>query len=71
MDHVRLSKDEKYIEFKRMDALPTTAKKFKASWELEGFYRFVFDNDLRKEAFKIVNEVYKDRKTGKRKKPGK
>ena len=69
--HVRLSKDEKVIEFKRMDSLPTTAKKFRSSWELEGFYRFIFENDLRKEAFEVVNQVYKERKSGKRPKPSK
>ena len=70
-EHVRLSKDEKVIEFKRMETLPTTAKKFRNSWELEGFYRFVFENDLRKEAFEVVNRVFKERKAGVRPKPGK
>ena len=69
MEPIKLSKDEKTLEFKGMAKLPTTPKKFRQSEELHEFYKFIYENDLRRETLKIVNEIYVDRKgkKGKRK----
>ena len=60
MERVRLSKDEKHIEFTRMDNVPNSPKKFKQSTEIEALYRFVYENDIRKEAFEVVDVIAKD-----------
>ena len=54
---VKLSKDGSNIDFSTSDTLPASIKKFRKSPEIEGFYRFVFENDLQKEAFQILNRI--------------
>ena len=66
MERVKLSKDEKHIEFTRLDNVPTSPKKFRACTEIEALYRFVYENDLRKEAFEIVDIISKKRKAAKK-----
>ncbi len=68
MEKVKLSKDEKHIEFQRLDTVPTTPKRFRSCDELEELYRFVYENDLRRHAFSIVNAVHLERKAKKGKK---
>ena len=46
-EKVKLSKDGSSIDFVASESLPTSTKKFRQSPEIEGFYRFVFENDLR------------------------
>lgn len=56
---------------KDADALPTTAKKFRQSPEIEGFYRFIYENDLQVESFQILSKIIAERKQeklGKKKK---
>ena len=38
-------------------AIPASLKKFRQSPEIEGFYRFIYENDLRTEAFEIIDDI--------------
>ena len=46
-------------------AIPASLKKFRQSPEIEGFYRFIYENDLRTEAFEIVDNVSQKRAAAK------
>lgn len=61
-DKVKLSKDGSSIDFVQSDNLPTSTKKFRQSPEIEGFYRFIFENDLRSEAADILDKIIQRRK---------
>ncbi len=61
-DKVKLSKDGSSIDFVQSDNIPTSLKKFRQSPEIEGFYRFVFENDLQKEAYEIMDRIIQARK---------
>lgn len=61
-EKVKLSKDGNTIDFVQSDSMPTSVKKFRQSPEIEGFYRFIFENDLQKEAYEILNKIIEDRK---------
>ncbi|MCS6838016.1 MAG: hypothetical protein NZ480_04140 [Bdellovibrionaceae bacterium] len=61
-DKVKLSKDGSSIHFVQSETIPTTIKKFRQSPEIEGFYRFVYENDLRKEALEILNKIIQQRR---------
>jgi hypothetical protein len=61
-DKVKLSKDGSSIDFVASDSLPTSTKKFRQSPEIEGFYRFIFENDLRAEAADILDKIIFRRK---------
>ena len=61
-DKVKLSKDGSSIDFVQSDSLPTTTKKFRQSPEIEGFYRFIYENDLRAEAVEILDQIILRRK---------
>jgi hypothetical protein len=52
-------------------AIPASLKKFRQSPEIEGFYRFIYENDLRTEAFTIIDDISQKRLTTKVKKKGK
>ena len=47
------------------NALPASAKKFRQSPEIEGFYRFIYENDLQVEALEILNKIIATRKAEK------
>lgn len=64
-EKVKLSKDGNSIDFVQSDNVPTSLKKFRQSPEIEGFYRFIFENDLQKEAFDILDKIIADRKAKK------
>lgn len=64
MEKVKISKDGTTIDFIKGE-LPSNPKKFRASAEIEGFYRFVYENDLRKEAFEIIERAFLQRKAAK------
>ncbi|KHD89148.1 MAG: hypothetical protein OM95_04800 [Bdellovibrio sp. ArHS] len=64
-DKVKLSKDGSSIDFVQSDSLPTSLKKFRQSPEIEGFYRFIFENDLQKEAYDILDRIIIQRKAKK------
>lgn len=64
-DKVKLSKDGSSIDFVQSDSLPTSLKKFRQSPEIEGFYRFVFENDLQKESYEILDRIIQQRKAKK------
>ena len=68
MSKVTLSGDGSSISFAQADAPPTSVRKFRRSEEIEGFYRFIFENDLRKEAFDIIDRLSLERKALKTKK---
>lgn len=57
-----LSKDGSFIDFKQSENVPTTAKKFRQSAEIQGFYSFVYDNALQQEAYDILTEIMIARK---------
>lgn len=50
------------IDFVQAESLPTNVKKLRQSPEVEGFYRFVFENDLRYEAYQVIENLLADRK---------
>lgn len=64
-EKVKLSKDGSSIDFVQSDSLPTSLKKFRQSPEIEGFYRFIFENDLQKEAYDILDRIIFNRKAKK------
>ncbi len=64
-DKVKLSKDGSSIDFVQSDSLPTSLKKFRQSPEIEGFYRFIYENDLQKEAYDILDRIINERKAKK------
>lgn len=61
-DKVKLSKDGSSIDFVQSESIPTSVKKFRQSPEIEGFYRFIFENDLQKEAYEILDRIVNHRK---------
>lgn len=61
-EKVKLSKDGTSIDFVQSDNLPTSVKKFRQSPEIEGFYRFIYENDLRAEGCDILDKIIQRRK---------
>jgi hypothetical protein len=61
-EKVGLSKDGSSIDFVASDNLPTSMKKFRQSPEIEGFYRFIFENDLRAEGNDVLEKIIHRRK---------
>ena len=57
-----MAKPKENTEFPGVEGLPTSAKKFRQSPEIEGFYRFIYENDLQKEAFEILEGIIAKRK---------
>lgn len=45
-----------------MGEVPTSLKKFRQSPEIEGFYRFIYENELRVEALDIIQNLLVVRK---------
>ncbi len=64
-EKVKLSKDGSSIDFVASESLPTSLKKFRQSPEIEGFYRFIYENDLQREAFEILERIVMHRKAKK------
>ncbi len=56
-EKVKLSEDGSSIDFVTSESLPASTKKFRQSPEIEGFYRFIFENDLQGEAFEILEGI--------------
>ncbi len=69
-EKVKLSEDGSSIDFVASESLPTSMKKFRQSPEIEGFYRFVFENDLQREAHEILEKIIFRRKLEKAKAKG-
>lgn len=65
-DKVKLSKDGNSIDFVQSESIPTSVKKFRQSPEIEGFYRFIYENDLQKEAYEILERIVNVRKAKKK-----
>lgn len=61
-EKVKLSEDGSSIDFTASDSLPSSTKKFRQSPEIEGFYRFIFENDLQREACEILEKIILRRK---------
>ncbi len=61
-EKVKLSKDGSSIDFVQSENIPTSLKKFRQSPEIEGFYRFIFENDLQKEGYEILDRIITQRK---------
>lgn len=61
-EKVKLSKDGSSIDFVQSENVPTSLKKFRQSPEIEGFYRFVYENDLQKEGYEILDKIISQRK---------
>lgn len=64
MEKVKISKDGASIDFVQSETL-ANPKKFRSSVEVESFYRFVHDNDLRKESLEIIEKIIMARKAQK------
>ncbi len=47
------------------EQLPSSFKKFRQLPEMEAFYRFIYENDLRKEGKAIIDRVLMSRKAEK------
>lgn len=62
MEKVKISEDGSSIDFKASEALPMSPKKFRQSPELEGFYRFIYENNLRREASLTIEKILMIRK---------
>jgi hypothetical protein len=60
MEKVKVNTDGS-IDFKTGESIPTTAKRFRQSPEIEAFYRFVYENDLREEALMVLNDIREQR----------
>ncbi len=60
MEKVKVSTDGT-IDFKTDETVPSTAKRFKQSPEIEAFYRFVNENDLREEALAVLTVIQDER----------
>ncbi|MGE3759298.1 MAG: hypothetical protein AB7H97_16150 [Pseudobdellovibrionaceae bacterium] len=65
-EKVKLSKDGSSIDFTASESIPTSMKKFRQSPEIEGFYRFIYENDLQKEALEILEKIILQRKAAKK-----
>jgi len=65
-EKVKLSEDGSSIDFVQSETLPTSTKKFRQSPEIEGFYRFIFENDLQREALEILEGIIVRRKAAKK-----
>lgn len=61
-EKVKLSEDGSSIDFTASESLPSSIKKFRQSPEIEGFYRFIYENDLQREAFEILEQIIGRRK---------
>ncbi len=61
MEKVKISKDGSSIDFIQSETL-ANPKKFRSSVEVESFYRFVHENDLRKESLEIIERIVAARK---------
>ncbi|MBL7544941.1 MAG: hypothetical protein JNL11_14075 [Bdellovibrionaceae bacterium] len=61
-EKVKLSKDGSSIDFVQSENVPTSLKKFRQSPEIEGFYRFIYENDLQKEGYEILDRIITQRK---------
>ncbi len=61
-EKVKLSEDGSSIDFTASESLPSSIKKFRQSPEIEGFYRFIYENDLQREAFEILEQIIQRRK---------
>lgn len=64
MEKVKISQDGNSIDFVQSETL-VNPKKFRSSIEVESFYRFVFENDLRKESLDIIEMIINRRKAQK------
>lgn len=67
MEKVKSSKSKKSSAegAEAPQALPSSFKKFRLLPEIEAFYRFVYENDLRKEGKKILEKIILQRKAEK------
>ena len=66
MEPIKFSEEKGTIEFNKEEfTVPTAIKKFRKSPELKSLYKFIYDNDLRKEVFQIINSIFKSRKNTK------
>ena len=66
-EKVKLSEDGSSIDFVASESLPASIKKFRQSPEIEGFYRFIYENDLQREALESVEKIIMRRKLEKAK----
>ncbi len=64
-EKVKLSKDGNSIDFSVSENIPTSLKKFRQSPDIEGFYRFIYENDLQKEVYDILDRIITTRKAAK------
>jgi hypothetical protein len=65
MEKVKISKDGQSINFAQVESLPGSPQKFRQTDELQGFYRFVHENGLRKEALETITKISLVRKAAK------
>ncbi len=61
MSEIWYSKSKNKIECEEMGEPPTTIKKFRQSPELKAMYKFIYENNIRREFFQILNNLYKNK----------
>ena len=57
-----MAKSKKKASKANTSGVPATAKKLRQSPEIEGFYRFLYENSLQKEAYGILTQILIERK---------
>jgi hypothetical protein len=64
MDKIKVSakKAKATVDQAGGEVLPTSFKKFRQLPEMEAFYRFIYENDLRKEGKMIIDRILLQRK---------
>lgn len=50
------------INFTASESIPSSPKKFRKSHEVAAFYKFIYEHDLRQEAFDIIDDQLQLRK---------
>ena len=63
MGIIQYSKDKGIImNIKKDVPLPKNIKQFRQTPELKSLYKFIHENDLRREAFLVIHNIFKIRK---------
>ncbi len=62
MGIIQYSKDKGIIINTKDVPLPKNIKQFRQTPELKSLYKFIHENDLRREAFLVIHNIFKIRK---------
>jgi len=65
MEKVKISKDGQSISFGQTETIPGSPQKFRQGDELQSFYRFIYENGLRRHALETIERICLIRKAAK------